>query len=353
MGMVIDVHGHVSAPKDLYVFKSLLLASRGEHGKGGLKIPDELVIQGAKSHVELLDKLGTDLQLISPRPFQAMHSEKPHKLVHWLAKATNDVIAQNCRLFPGRFAGVAGLPQCYGVSPTNVFDELDRCINELGFVGCIINPDPGEGAGEPAPNLGHEYWYPLYEKLVQLDCPALIHAASCRCIEKESYSSHMITEHSIACWALATSDVFKDFPKLKIVISHGGGSVPYQIGRWRAGRLLHPLTAGVQMHETKRETFDESLRKMYFDSVLYSREALEYLVQTLGPDRVMFGTEAPGNGSATDPDTGRRFDDLRPLIEEMSFLPAADKAAILETNARSVFSRLPAAATTKVAEPVE
>jgi predicted TIM-barrel fold metal-dependent hydrolase len=340
MGKVIDVHGHVTAPLELYNFKSLLLASRGEHGKGGLKVPDEHVMKAAQPHVDLLKSAGTDMQLISPRPFQAMHSEKPHKIVHWLAKATNDVIAQNCRLFPGVFAGVAGLPQCYGVSPTNTFDELDRCINELGFVGCIINPDPGEGAGDPTPNLGNEYWYPLYEKLVELDCPALIHAASCRCTEKESYSSHMITEHSIACWSLASSDVFKDFPKLKIVVSHGGGSVPYQIGRWRAGRLLQPLHSSVMKHEIKKESFDESLRKMYFDGVLYSRESLEYLVKVIGSDRVMFGTEAPGNGSATDPDTGRRFDHLRPLIEEMEFLSADQKSAVFENNARTVFSRL-------------
>jgi predicted TIM-barrel fold metal-dependent hydrolase len=340
MGKVIDIHGHVSAPKDLYVYKSLLLASRGEHGKGGLKIADELVAAAAKPHLDLLKSLGTDIQLISPRPFQAMHSEKPENLVHWLTKATNDVIAQNCRLFPDTFRGVAGLPQCYGVSPTNVFDELERCIKELKFVACSLNPDPGEGAGEPTPNLGSEYWYPLYEKLVELDCPALIHAASCRCTQKESYSHHMITEHSIACWALATSDVFKHFPKLKIVISHGGGSVPYQIGRWRAGRLLHPLTAGVVQHERKTESFDESLRKMFFDGVLYSREALEYLIKTLGSDRVMFGSEAPGNGSATDPATGRRFDDLKPLIEEMAWLPETDKAAIFENNARAFFSKM-------------
>ncbi len=340
MSKVIDVHGHVSAPKDLYVYKSLLLASRGEHGKTGIKIADELVVAAAKPHIELLKTLKTDIQLISPRPFQAMHSEKPEKLIQWFTKATNDVIAQNCRLFPDTFRGVAGLPQCYGVSPTNTFEELERCINELGFVGVSLNPDPGEGAGDPAPHLGSEYWYPLYEKLVEMDVPALIHAASCRCEQKESYAHHMITEHSIACWALASFNVFKDFPKLKIVMSHGGGSVPYQIGRWRAGRFLQPLMAGVVHNVLKKETFDESMRKMYFDSVLYSREALEYLVKTIGADRVMFGTEAPGNGSGIDPDTGRRFDDLKPLVDEMAWLPDADKAAIFENNARSVFTRI-------------
>jgi predicted TIM-barrel fold metal-dependent hydrolase len=104
--------------------------------------------------------------------------------------------------------------------------------------------------------------------------------------------------------------------------------------------LLHPLTAGVVQHDRKTESFDESLRKMYFDGVIYSREALEYLVKTVGPDRVMFGTEVPGVGSATDPSTGRRFDDLKPLINEMAWLPDADKAAIFEQNALSVFTKL-------------
>jgi 4-oxalmesaconate hydratase len=337
---VIDIHGHASPPPEFYQYKSLLLAGRGAHGLGGLKLPDELVMAASQKHVDTLKRVGTTLQLISPRPFHQMHSEKPEKIVHAWIRANNDVIAQLCRLFPGTFRGIAGIPQNYGISPTNTFEELERCINELGFVGCVLNPDPGEGAGEPTPNLGNEYWYPLYEKLVALDCPALIHAASCRCTEKESYSHHMITEHSIACWSLANSRVFNDFPKLKIVISHGGGSVPYQIGRWRAGRLLHPPHLGLVHAKPVVETFDESLRRMYFDSVLYSREALDYLLRTVGSDRIMFGTEVPGVGSAIDPSTGRPFDDLKPLIESLDWMSPAARADVFAKNARKVFSRL-------------
>jgi predicted TIM-barrel fold metal-dependent hydrolase len=337
---VIDIHGHVSAPPEFYTYKSLLHASRGTHGKDGIRLPDELVSAAAQKHVNTLKQVGTDIQLISPRPFQQMHSEKPEKVVRLWIRANNDIIAQSCRLFPDVFRGVAGIPQNYGVHPANTFEELERCIRELGFVGCVLNPDPGEGAGEPTPNLGNEYWYPLYEKLVELDCPALIHAASCRCVEKESYSHHMITEHSIACWSLANSRVFEDFPELKIVISHGGGSVPYQIGRWRAGRLLRPPHVGLVHAQAQVESFDDSLRRMYFDGVLYSREALEYLIRTVGADRVMFGTEVPGVGSAVDPHTGRPFDDLKPLIDEMQWLPEEPRRAIFEGNALRVFTRL-------------
>src|SRR5215469_6594502 len=90
--MIIDIHGHVSAPAQLYAYKATLLASRGSHGRGALKFSDEQLkavlngtggSEGLGAHLPLLDKHGTDFQLISPRPFQMMHSEKPAKIVHW------------------------------------------------------------------------------------------------------------------------------------------------------------------------------------------------------------------------------------------------------------------------------
>ena len=70
------------------------------------------------------------------------------------------------------------LPQFRDTSPENCLEELERCVTELGFVGCLINPDPVEGDGAPPPGMGDEFWYPLYEKLVELDVPALVHSAS-------------------------------------------------------------------------------------------------------------------------------------------------------------------------------
>src|ERR671937_2876472 len=94
-----------------------------------------------KNHLENnLDKVGTDVQLLSPRPFQLMHSDKPEKIVRWWAQACNDAIAMSVKLAPTRYRGVAGLPQCAGAPIKNTFDEIDRCINDLGFVGIMINP---------------------------------------------------------------------------------------------------------------------------------------------------------------------------------------------------------------------
>jgi predicted TIM-barrel fold metal-dependent hydrolase len=111
---------------------------------------------------------------------------------------------------------------------TNTFDEVDRCINELGFVGIMINSDPGEGDGQ-TPAMGNEYCYPLCEKMVKMDIPGLVPGASCK-NPRESFHGHCITEESIAILSLVDSEVFQDFPKLKLIISHGGGSVPYQVG---------------------------------------------------------------------------------------------------------------------------
>jgi len=328
--MVIDIHGHVSAPPELYAYQAALIASRGYHGKGQVQADEEKIVEAARSHVARLGGFGIDHQLISPRPFALMHSQQPAKIVHWFIEQANDIIAQQVRAYPEVFSGVAGLPQAHGSSPANVVAELGRCINELGFVGCILNPDPGEGEGYTPP-LGDEYWYPLYEKMSELDVPGLIHSAGCR-NPRESYSGHFITEESIAILSLVESRVFDDFPSLRLIVSHGGGSIPYQIGRWRAQRITR-----------KARPFDESLRQLWFDTVLYSPESLELLFRIVGTDRCLFGTETPGIGSAIDPETGRALDDLRPVVDAIEWLSDAQRAAIFEQNARSVFTKLPVA----------
>lgn len=322
--MIIDAHGHVTAPNELYAYKAGLLAARSYHGRGNPAIDDAKLEAALTKHLQILQDNGTDMQFISPRPYQQMHSEKPEAIVHWWIQANNDVIARQVRAHPDVFRGVAGLPQNAGVSPRNSLEELERCVKELGFVGCLVNPDPGEGDGQTPP-MGDEYWYPLYEKLVELDVPALVHSAGCKS-HRESYSGHFITEESIAILSILDSRVMQDFPALKLVFSHGGGSVPYQVGRWRAWRWRNRADV---------ESFDTSLRRLYFDTVLYNKESLELLFKVVGPDRCLFGTEAPGSGATIDPATGRAMDDLKPVIESIDWLTDEQRSLVFgETAAR-------------------
>jgi 4-oxalmesaconate hydratase len=331
--MIIDMHGHVTAPAELYAYKSGLLASRGHHGKGSPGISDDRMHQALKRHLVLLASVGTDVQFLSPRPFQLMHSEQPDFIVRWWVEANNDVIARQCRAYPDVFRGVCALPQTAGGDLGPCVDELVRCVTEHGFVGCLVNPDPTEGTGLQ-PTLDDEYWYPLYEKMVELDVPALVHSTACK-NPRESYSAHFVAEESVAVLNLckSSSRVFRDFPSLRLIISHGGGSVPYQVGRWRSGRFRE------QQANPSLESFDSSLRRLYFDTVLYNQESLELLFRIAGPDRCMFGTENPGVGSSKDPATGAWLDDLKPVIEGISWLTAEDREMIFERNVRTVFPR--------------
>ena len=333
--MIIDSHAHLNAPPELYAYQAALLSSRGGQGRNGSGVTDAQLEEYGDRTLAVMDSVGTDVQLISPRPFQASHSATPSKVVHWWTAEVNEAIARQVQQFPGRLAGVAGLPQAYGETPEKWAGELEKAIKDLGMVGCLLNPDPSEGSGY-VPPLGDPWWYPLYEKMVELDVPALIHSASCQ-NGRESYSEHFITEESIAVLSLLNSEVFLRFPTLKIVVSHGGGSVPYQIGRWRAARLHPKLLTG----QVLQESFDESLRRLWFDTVLHAPLALELLVRTVGADRCLFGTEKPGSGSAPDPTTGRDLDDLKPVIEGFDFLDTAEKEAIFYGNALSLYS-LPA-----------
>jgi 4-oxalmesaconate hydratase len=188
----------------------------------------------------------------------------------------------------------------------------------------LLNPDPYENSGTEAPALGDRYWYPLYEKLCELGVPAHIHATGSQSA-RTPYTLHFINEESIAVFGLVNSNVFKDFPELKIVVSHGGGSIPYQIGRFQSGAARR----GVD--------FLDGMRNLHYDTVLYSEESLRLLIKTVGVDRCLFGAECPGVGSTINPHTHRTFDDIRPFIEGFDWLSQAEKDLIFSGNAKRLF----------------
>ncbi|SDH25246.1 4-oxalmesaconate hydratase [Alteribacillus persepolensis] len=324
--MIIDIHGHTVAPPEVYQFQGRLLGSRGNPFDKFPELNDEAINNQLLKHIELLNKVGTDMQFISPRPYLAMHSIKPERVSHLWTEFVNNVIARQVELQPGYFRGVAGLPQHPGADIRDCIPELKRCVEELGFVGVQLNPDPMEGGAPDPPGLGDEYWYPLYEEIEKLDVPILIHSASC-CSPRESYTLHFINEESIAIMSLLESDVFEHFPNLKFVVSHTGGAIPFHMGRFRAWRL-----------RSNKPDFDESVKQLYFDTVNYSKEALELAFKVIGSDNLLFGTENPGTGSVMNPETGHTFDDLKPVIESIEFLTEEDKMKVFEGNAKKLYN---------------
>lgn len=331
--MIIDVHGHMSAPAEFYAWKAGLLSHRGAHGGKPPAISDDSLREsylaphpsfGDKSHMEHLDGAEITTQFISPRPYQMMHSERPAKLVEWFTAETNNLIHRATELFPGRFKGVAGLPQSPDLTPAQWIPELRRAVTELGFVGAMLNTDPHEGTETPLA-LGDRYWYPVYEALCDLNIPVLIHSAGCKPPAREPYSLHFIQEETIAVWSLINSKVFTDFPDLNVIVSHGGGAIPYQVGRF----LPSIARTGV--------SYLDGLRKLWFDSCLYTQDGLELLIKVVGSDRILFGSEKPGTGSQIDPDSGRWFDDIHLLLRDIDWLPENELDSIMSGNARALF----------------
>ena len=307
--MVIDVHGYVVCSPEIYSRKSYLLGERGwtaggAGSRGTLETPNaELIAADVARSLRHLDDLKTDIQLIGPRPYQMMPATAPRRVTHAWAAYYNNVIGAQAAASSGRLYGVAALPQVRGEDPRACFDEIDRCA-QMDFVGVQLNPDPGEGDGA-TPGLGDEYWYPLYEKLVALDLPVIVASGPVSDV-REGYSGHYINEASVAALSILENQAFfTDFPDLKVVIGYGGGSIPYQVGRWRARRG----------RKTDLESFDTSLRRLYFDTVVYTDDALSLLFKVCGADRCMFAAHHPGVGTTLDPDTGRLYGDLKPVIE--------------------------------------
>jgi 4-oxalmesaconate hydratase len=357
--MIIDSHGHLLTSAAIFGVRSVLQASNGQHSKEWYVdryVRDDDIDGNADKTVAIMDEVGTDLQLLSPRPFLLMHSHPVAKDVQIWIGLQNDLIHRTVVRHPTRFRGVAGLPQVAGQPIEIVFDELERCVGELGFVGTLVNPDPSEGAGT-SPRLGDPYWYPLWAKLVELGVPAHIHSAGCS--GRETYDEHFASEESLAITSLIHSQVFEKFPDLKVMVSHGGGSIPYQIGRWRSHwftdqsvkhkhiaayfrELERAGFAGDPLPEPPSDltTFDDALRQLYFDTDVHDPRALTLLLQTVGAGRCLFGTERPGSGGAINVSTGRPMDDFKYTIDRFEFLTDDERRQIYEGNARSVFPKL-------------
>jgi len=328
--MLIDAHGHyTTVPPGLRVFRALQISQMGKPVKKPVAISDEEIRASLeKGQLKLMDERGIDLMLFSPMA-SAMGHHFGSALIsrHW-TEVNNDLIHRVCTLYPARFAGVCSLPQSPGVSPKACAEELERCVKELGFVGCNLNPDPSGGYWTDPP-LGDAWWYPLYETLQALDVPAMIHASATCNPAFHTVGSHYLNVDSTAFLQLLDSRVFQDFPRLRFILPHGGGNVPYQAARYRALCIIHDW-----------EPFDGFITRFYWDTTLYTQEAMELLIRIAGVDRILYASEMLGGVNAPDPATGRSFDENKRLVDGIPWLTAADRKKIFEENVRHAYPRL-------------
>jgi 4-oxalmesaconate hydratase len=332
--MIIDCHGHYTvlpAAHDAWREAQVAAWTAGEPAPPYPDIADVEIRETIEANqLRLIRERGADLTIFSPRASaMAPHVGDEGVAIAW-ARACNDLIARVVGLFPDSFAGVCMLPQSPQADMTASIAELERCVTDLGFVGCNLNPDPG-GGHFTHPPLTDRYWYPFYEAMVALDVPAMIHVSGSCNAAMHATGGYYIAADTVAFMQLLQGDLFADFPTLRFIIPHGGGAVPYHWGRYRG--LADML---------KKPALDTHLMdNVFFDTCVYHQPGIDLLSHVIDTKNILFGSEMVGAVRGIDPTTGQYFDDTKRYVDALD-ISDADRAAIFAGNARRVFPRLDA-----------
>jgi len=342
--MIIDCHGHfTTTPPQVAKFRAHQIAEFARTGKATTDAPpavsDEEIRSGIDGNqLRIMRERGIDLTIFSPRAVGMDHHQGNEQTNIVWARYCNELVHRACQMFPDSFVGVCQLPQAAGVKPGKaIFEELDRCINEYGFIGANLNPNPTGGKWSDPPLWDKDWWYPLYEKMVALDIPAMIHVSGSCNPHFDAVATHYINGDTTAFVQFMTSDIFKDFPTLKFIIPHGGGAVPYHWGRYR-GRALDMGLGRIE---------DKVMNNVFFDTCVYHQPGIDLLLKVVPTKNILFASETVGAVQGIDPLTGNYFDDTKRYIDASSSADQQQKSQIFSTNALGVYPRLKAHPTCK------
>jgi 4-oxalmesaconate hydratase len=330
--MIIDCHGHYTTAPPAHT--DWRQAQKAAFAANLTPPPypdisdDDIRASIDGSQLKLMTERGVDLTIFSPRASAMEHHFGDEAVSLRWAEVSNDLIARVVQLYPARFAGVCQLPQSPGVPIARSIAELRRCVLELGFVGCNLNPDPS-GGHWTSPPLTDRSWYPLYEAMAELDVPAMVHVSAVTNRNFHATGSHYLNADTTAFMQLMQADLFKDFAELRLVIPHGGGAVPYHWGRFRG--LAEMLG---------RPPLDESVMgNVFFDTCVYHQPGIDLLFNVIDVGNILFGSEMIGAVRGVDPQTGHHFDDTRRYVDALDLAPGA-RDKVYELNARRVYPRL-------------
>jgi 4-oxalmesaconate hydratase len=333
--MIIDCHGHyTTTPKALKDWRAAQIANLNTPELGpkvsDLKISDDEIRESIENNqLARMRERGIDVTIFSPQASAMAHHIGDFNTSATWAALCNELCYRVTQLFPNNFVGAAMLPQSPGVDISTCVPEMRKCISEYGFVGINLNPDPSGGYWRDPP-LSHPQWHPIYEEMIALDVPALIHVStSCNeCFH--SVGAHYLNADTTAFMQCLTSDLFAQFPALRFVIPHGGGAVPYHWGRYRG------LAKDMNIPDINQKL----LNNIYFDTCVYHQPGINLLTEVIPVKNILFASETFGAVKGIDPDTGFYFDDTRRYLNAVDSLSNQEKAMIFEGNARKVFSRI-------------
>ena len=231
-----------------------------------------------------MDSLGVDVHVVSPYVgFYNYHL--PVEVARATSAATNDEIAGMIRAWPERFAGLGTLPM---QDVEAAIAEMERCMSQLGLKGVEINDHVnGRTLEEPE-------FRPFWKAAQELGALVFFHQAGDTVVTPRSARYHLpntignLADRAVTFATLVFGGVMDEFPDLKICLGHGGGYTCYGIGRMDHGWQVR---SEARVHITQPPS--AYLGRFYYDCIVYTEPALRFLIDSVGADRVVFGTDWP------------------------------------------------------------
>ncbi|MBW4331357.1 amidohydrolase [Stakelama sp. CBK3Z-3] len=333
--MIIDCHGHYTVvPPRHNEWRDAQIAAfkaGGDIDPAYPEISDDEIRETIEANqLRLLRERGADMTIFSPRASRMAPHVGSADVARIWARRSNDLIKRVVDLYPDTFVGVCQLPQTPDLSIAQSIEELERCVAELDFVGCNLNPDPSGGSFS-APPLYDRAWYPFFEKMVELDVPAMIHVSGSCNPAMHATGGYYLAADTVAFMQFIEGDLFTDFPDLRFIIPHGGGAVPYHWGRYR----------GLSDMLNRPPLSEHVMKNVFFDTCVYHQAGIDLLFDVIDIENILFGSEMVGAVRGIDDETGHYFDDTKRYVDALP-ISVDDKHRVFEGNARRVYPRLDA-----------
>lgn len=289
---VIDIHAHF-IPKHMVDegrsgISPIGISAEVRYGQDwiahpeGYRYPVDAVFFDPARRLSAMHDLGIERAIVSPSPTIFAYS-LDDALARDVARRTNEALASHVDAAGDRLSGLATLPM---QDPAASARELERAVEDLGLLGAAIGPTV-DGAPLDAPRFNE-----VFAAAEALDVPLLLHPAYVgpRPGLQDFYLTNLVgnpLETTVAVARLLLSGLLDRFSRLRLVLVHAGGFIPYQIGRLDHGWEVRP--------EAKRPLHRPSayLRRFVFDTITHDPAALGFLVERVGADRIAYGTDLP------------------------------------------------------------